>query len=169
MHYWKWCCSAIRDAFIRQIKEGYSLADKQLRYVFTLEWKSVNEIVQLMSLLLSCGFKQNLSLWMKPSVWMSSHSTCINKNSKLKVRAQDTHEHRVYSYNTTKHPFRKGWRRARTIYKSRVFIIGQTKQVNNTNNSPFPNNKRGARTDQNRGCKDMQTICVSWYVYWMMQ
>lgn len=118
LHYWKWCCSAIRDAFIRQIKEGYSLADKQLRYVFTLEWKSVNEIVQ--SLLLSCGFKQNLSLWMKPSVWMSSHSTCINKNSKLKVRAQDTHEHRVYSYNTTKHPFRKGWRRGVSTHHLQV-------------------------------------------------
>lgn len=38
LHAFQYCCSALRDAFVRQIKEGYSHADKQLRYVQHLQY-----------------------------------------------------------------------------------------------------------------------------------
>ena len=91
---------------------------------------------------------------------------------KLQIESQSvqyTLKLRVHSENTTKCLFGKGWGGAHTLYKGLDNWPNKTGKQHKLRSTLQRKRCRLSRTDQNRGCKDMQAICISWYVYWMMQ
>lgn len=77
LHEFQYCCSALRDAFVRQIKEGYSHADKQLRYVRHLWFfsflKQQSAIYTIRHQLMS-SYPDLLALWEDLSMRLHIHT-----------------------------------------------------------------------------------------------
>lgn len=81
LHAFQYCCSALRDAFVRQIKEGYSHADKQLRYVrhlwCFLFWSSKVQFTQYVTSW--CHHTQIFLLYGKIWVWDYTYTLTLNR------------------------------------------------------------------------------------------
>ena len=113
-------------------------------------------------------------LWFQAILEFLNETLCVNvislyTNSKLKVSVQYTLKLRVHSENTTKHPFGKGWGGAHTLYKGLDNWPNKTGKQHKLRSTLQRKRCRLSRTDQNRRCKDVQAIFISWYVDWMMQ